>query len=174
MLLSSVPEGSILEPLLFNTYISAICFLKRQKILISLGMQTTILLTNVQSNMEEVLENLQGALEQLFQWFSANHLVENARKCDLLTSCKITNNIAISNTNFSSKQKVKPPGINLESRLNSDYHVNTLLNKGNKKYYALASLCNYMNTNKRRVLMKAFVISSFPTVHLYVCFMVEV
>ena len=67
MLLSSVPEGSILEPLLFNTYISAICFLKRQKILISLGMQTTILLTNVQSNMEEVLENLQGALEQLFQ-----------------------------------------------------------------------------------------------------------
>ena len=126
------------------------------------------------SNIEEVLENLEGALEQFFQWFSANHLVENARKCDLLTSCKITNNIAISNTNFSSKQKVKPPGINLESRLNSDYHVNTLLNKGNKKYYALARLCNYMNTNKRRVLMKAFVISSFPTVHLYVCFMVEV
>ena len=61
------------------------------------------------SNIEEVLENLQGALEQLFQWFSANHLVEKAGKCDLLISPKITNNIAISNTNFSSKQKVKPP-----------------------------------------------------------------
>ena len=32
------------------------------------------------SNIEEVLENLQGALEQLFQWFSANHLVANAGK----------------------------------------------------------------------------------------------
>ena len=30
------------------------------------------------SNIEEVLENLQGALEQLFQWFSANHVVANA------------------------------------------------------------------------------------------------
>ena len=27
------------------------------------------------SNKEEVLENLQGALEQLFKWFFANHLV---------------------------------------------------------------------------------------------------
>ena len=53
-------------------------------------------------------------------------------KCHLLTSSKITNNIAISNTNVSSEQKVKLLGINLESRLNFDYHMNTLLNKANK------------------------------------------
>ena len=53
------------------------------------------------SNIEEVLENLQGALEQLFQWFSANHLVANTGKCHLLTSSKIIGNIAISNTNVS-------------------------------------------------------------------------
>ena len=59
------------------------------------------------SNIDEVLENLQGALEQLLQWFSANHLVANEEKCQLLISSKITNNIAISNTNVSSEQKVK-------------------------------------------------------------------
>ena len=42
------------------------------------------------SNIEEVLENLQGALEQLFEWFSANHLVANAGKCHLLSCSKIT------------------------------------------------------------------------------------
>ena len=78
------------------------------------------------SNIEEVLENFQGALEQLFQWFSANHLVAKAGKCHFFASSKITNNIAISNTNVSSEQKVKLLGINLESRLNFDYHVNTL------------------------------------------------
>ena len=51
------------------------------------------------SNIEEVLENLQGVLEQLFQWLCANHLVANAGKCHFFTSSKITNNIAISNTN---------------------------------------------------------------------------
>ena len=85
------------------------------------------------SNIEKVLENLQGALEQLFQWFSANHLVANAGKRHLLTSSKIKKDIAISNTNVSSEQKVKLLRINLESRLNFDYHVNTLLNKANKK-----------------------------------------
>ena len=104
---------------------------------------------------------------------TANHLVANAGKCHLLTSLKITNNIAISNTNVSSEQKVKLLGINLESRLNFDYHVNTLLNKANKKYHALARVCNYMNTNKRRVFMKAFIKSQFFTVHLYGCFTVE-
>ena len=46
------------------------------------------------SNIDKVLENLQGALEQLLQWFSANHLVANAGKCHLFTSSKI--DIAIS------------------------------------------------------------------------------
>ena len=30
---------------------------------------------------EEVLEKLQRALEQLFQWFSADYLITNAGKC---------------------------------------------------------------------------------------------
>ena len=66
----------------------------------------------------EVLEDLQGVLEPLFQWFSANHLVANAGKCHLLTSSKITNSIAISNPNVLIEQKVKLLGINLDSRLN--------------------------------------------------------
>ena len=104
---------------------------------------------------------MKGALEQRFQWFSANNLVANAGTCHLLTSFKITNNISISNTNVSSEQKVKLLGIHLESTLNFDYHVNILLNEANKKYHALAWVCNYMNTNKRRVLMKASITSQF-------------
>ena len=88
-------------------------------------------------------------------------MVANAGKYHPLTSSKITKNIAICNTNVSSEQKVKLLGINLESRLSFDYHVNTLLNNTNKKYHALARVCNYINTNKRRVLIKAFITSQF-------------
>ena len=52
-------------------------------------------------------------------------------------------------------------GVNFEGRLNFDYQVNTLLKKANKNNHALARVCNYLDTKKRRVLMKAFITSQF-------------
>ena len=113
------------------------------------------------SKIEHVLTNLQGASEKLFSWFSANHLVANAGKCHLLTSSNLPVDIRITNTKISNVERVKLLGVNIEGRLNFDYHVNTLLKKANKKYHALARVCNYMDTKKRRVLMKAFITSQF-------------
>ena len=106
MLLSGVPESSILGPLLFNIYICDM-FFETQKNIDFAGYADDNTPYTYSSNIEELLENLQGALEQLFQWFSANYLVANAGKCHLLTSSKITKNITISNTNVSSEQKLK-------------------------------------------------------------------
>ena len=52
-------------------------------------------------------------------------------------------------------------GVNLEGRLNFDFHVNTLLKKASKKYHALARVCNHINKKKRRILMNAFITSQF-------------
>ena len=103
----------------------------------------------------------QGALEKMFHWFSANNLVANAGKCHLLTSSKIPVDTHISNTGILNEERVKLLGVNLEGRLNSDFHVNTLLQNASKKYHALARVCNYMNKKKRRILMNAFITSQF-------------
>ena len=92
----------------------------------------------------------------MFRWFSTNHLVANAGKCHLLTSSKTPVHIRISNTEILNKEKVKLLGVNLEGRLNFDYHVNTLLKKAGKKYHILARFCNYMSKKKRRIVMNAF------------------
>ena len=98
------------------------------------------------SKIEDVLSNLQGASEKLFSWFSANHLVANAGKCHLLTSSNLPVDIRITNTKISNVERVKLLGVNIEGRLNFDYHVITLLKKANKKYHALARVFNYMDT----------------------------
>ena len=108
------------------------------------------------SKIEHVLSNLQGASEKLFSWFSANHLVANAGKCHLLTSSNLPVDIRITNTKISNVDRVKLLGVNFEGRINFDDHVNTLLKKANKKYHALARVCNYMDTKNRRVLMRHF------------------
>ena len=81
----------------------------------------------------------------MFHCFPTNNLVANAGKCHLLTSSKTPVNIYISNTEILNKERVKLLGVNLEGRLNFDFHVNTLLKKASKKYHALARVCNYMN-----------------------------
>ena len=67
----------------------------------------------------------------------------------------------MTNTKISNVERVKLLGVNFEGRINFDYHMNTLLNKANKKYHALARVCNYMDAKKRRVLMNAFIKSQF-------------
>ena len=113
------------------------------------------------SKIEHVLANLQGASETLFSWFSANHSVANAGKCHLLASSNLPVDIHITNTKISNVERVKLLGVNIEGRLNFDYHVNKLVKKASKKYHALARVCNYMDTKKRRVLLKAFITSQF-------------
>ena len=88
-------------------------------------------------------------------------MVANAGKCHLLTSSNLPVDIRITNTKISNVERVKLLGVNIEGRLNFDYHVNTLLKKANKKYHALARVCNYMDTKKRRVPLNAFITSQF-------------
>ena len=88
-------------------------------------------------------------------------MVANVGKCHLLTSSNLPVDICITNTKISNVERVKLLGVNFEGTLNFDYHVNTLLKKANKKYHALASVCNYMDAKKQRVLMNAFITSQF-------------
>ena len=50
-------------------------------------------------------------------------------------------------------------GIHINNVLNFNYHVNQLCQKASKKLHALAQLVKYMDINKRRMIMKAFVSS---------------
>ena len=97
------------------------------------------------SNIKNLLDNLQGAFENMFHWFSTNNLVANEGKFHLLTSSKTPVDIQISNTEILNEGRVKLLGVNLEGRLNFDLHLNTLLRKASKKYHALARVCNHMN-----------------------------
>ena len=160
MLLSGVSQGSILGPLLFNIYICDTFFETPENIDFA-GYADDNTPYTYSSKIEHILTNIQSASEKLFSWFFANHLEANAGKCHLLTSSNLPADIPITNTKISNVERVALLGVNFEGRLNFDYHMNTLLKKANKKHHALARLCNYMDTKKRRVIMNAFTTSQF-------------
>ena len=81
------------------------------------------------SNIQTVLNNLHEAIE-LFELFSTNHPVANVDKCHLLTNSKTATDIHISYATILNEKRVKLLGITLESRLNFNFKIDTLIKKG--------------------------------------------
>ena len=87
----------------------------------------------------------------------------NQDKCDLLVSGFKYENVwaKIAKTkNWESKEQ-KLLGVEIDRNLSFDKHIPSLCRKAGKKLSVLARLSNFMCTNKKRVLMKAFIESQF-------------
>ena len=113
------------------------------------------------SNIKNVLDNLQGALEKMFHWFSTNNLVANECKFYLLTSSKTPVDIYISNSEILNEERVKLLGVNLEGRLNFDFHVNTLLKKAIEKVPRSCKSVELQEQKKQHILINAFITYQF-------------
>ena len=57
--------------------------------------------------------------------------------------------------------EIRPKGESQKTRLDFDYHVKQICKKASKKIHALSGVCNYMDRNKWKMPMKAFIISQF-------------
>ena len=55
----------------------------------------------------------------------------------------------------------KTLGIIIDNELKFDIHINSLCKKANQKLHALARISNFMSFEKRKVIMKAFILSQF-------------
>ena len=156
---SGVPQGSILGPLLFNIYICDLFFGIGDLDIASYADDNTPY--TFSSELDVALKKLRSYTIKIFEWFHNNRLKSNAGKCNLITSSTSPVEIQIENTIISSVKRVKLLGVHIDGRLDFDYHVNQICKKASKKIHALSRVCKYMDQNKRRMLMKAFIISQF-------------
>ena len=169
--LFGVHQGSILGPLLFNIYICDL-FIENSDI------DTANYADNntpyvCSSDLDSVIFKLQKNTERIFKWFYNNNLISNTEKSHLILSTKKNLEIQVSSCSIKNEDRVKLLGIHLNNDLNFDYHVNKLCKKASKKLHALARIAKYMDINKRRMLMKAFVSSQFSYCLLIWMFHIE-
>ena len=144
-----VPQGSILGPLLFNVCICDRFFDIIECDVASYADGNTPY--NFDFSLDNVISNLEKSTNSLLNWFRENHMEANADKCHLLVS-----------SNESCTAKIEDFSIKyIDSNLSFENHVTFLYKKASQKLHALARISHYMDVNKCRNLMKAFITSQF-------------
>ena len=156
-ILFEVSQGSILGPLLFNVYICDMFYDIIDCDIASYADDNTPYASS--NNLDAVINKLEESTNNLFQLFRNNHMKANADKCHLLVTgnCEVSSNINEFEIESSKKEKLLV--ISIDTRLSFEDDITSLCKKNSQKLHALARIAHYVDVEKRRSLMKAFVIS---------------
>ena len=112
-------------------------------------------------NVNVTLKKLEEVGKVLFEWLSNNFLKANTDDCHLILSTNEPFSSNIDNAVIKNSNIKKLLGINLNNRLGFDTHVANICSRVSTKLHALARISKYMNIHKRRMIMKAFIVSKF-------------
>ena len=85
----------------------------------------------------------------------------NADKCHILVTGNYEVSANINEFETESSKKEKLLGISIDTTPFLEHHITSLSKKASQKLHALARIAHYMDFEKGRSLMKAFVISQF-------------
>ena len=109
----------------------------------------------------QIILKLESTLSDISQWFMNNNLKANAAKFHIFLSPHEDQMITIENQIIKSSGVEELLGVTIDSKLNFKEHILSLCKKANCKLHAHSRVSKYMTLNKRRILMKSFIISQF-------------
>ena len=149
-----VPQESILGPLLFNIHLCDLFYFLEDLDIASYADDTTIY--TVKENKESVINALEASSLSLFTWFNNNFMKPNSDKSHILLSYSEPSTALIDGSSIESNTK-EILGVTIGRDLKFDEHVNKLCKKPCQKLNALVRLEPFMNFDKKRMIVKAFI-----------------
>ena len=158
-ILFGVPQGSILGPLLFNTFIFDMFYFVEDYEIANYADDSTPF--SAKPDHKSVVQELEVSSSILFTWLRNNYMKANTNKSHLLLSGNSNLTANIDGNVIESEGNQVLLGITINSNLSFNKHINNLCKKASAKLNALARIAGYIDFPKRRLIMKAFITSQF-------------
>ena len=163
ILLSGVPQGSILGPILFNIFINDLFLFLEDVELANFADDNTIYTEN--KDVEVLIKLLEKESKSAIDWFKANDMIVNPDKFQamILRPDKKENkfHLNINDSIISAEDSVTLLGIEIDSKLNFKNHVSTICRKASRQLNAISRIQNYLGEKEKKILINTFVYSNF-------------
>ena len=122
-----VPQESILEPLLFNIFISDLFISLEEIDFASYADDNTPFVS--ETTPENLVSSLESCSASLFQWFSNNQMKANPEKCHLSMNANRPATIKIGEHTISNNYCEKLLGVKIDGQLKFNNHPETIIKK---------------------------------------------
>ena len=163
ILLSGIPQGSILGPILFNIFINDLFLFLEDVDLANFAHDNTIYTAN--KNIEVLIKLLERESKSAIDWFKMNDMIVNPDKFQamILRPDKKENKfqLNINDSIISSEDSVTLLGIEIDSKLNFKNHVSKICRKAGRQLNAISRIQNYLGEKKKKLIVNTFVYSNF-------------
>ena len=156
-----VPQGSVLGPLLFNIYLNGLFMFVKDAQICNYADDTTIYACD--NNVESIIETLEGDALKIAEWFPNNCMKLNEDKCHLMVFGDKSNDISlnIGSVRIKESTEEKLLGVILDKTLCFKQQVRSICKKAGQKLHALSRISHFLDTEKLKRIMKAFILSQF-------------
>ncbi len=162
--ISGVPQGSVLGPILFNFYINDLFLFIKQATLYNYADDNTLVyFSKSMPDLVNILEKETGAA---LSWLENNEMIANPEKFHSLLLRKNQTNtsgeqININGKIIKSEETVKLLGVTLDYKLDFDPHISNLCKKAATQLNVLKRLKAFIGFNEKKILVQSFVYSNF-------------
>ena len=137
IILKGVPQGSIPGPFLFNIFLNDMFKFIKKADLVNYADDNTI--NVIEPSQQLVVQTLQAESQVAIEWFTHNDMLANPNKFQAIFLTSSDKELKIDDITLNSEPSVKLLGVNLDTNLNYNIHVQQICKKARNHLNTLKS-----------------------------------